>query len=106
MVSTPASSSSATAARYTPHRSFSTGTERSIVKTGEENTMANGQPDHGGAHYTQTTIRLASTACSPSRSLAPQEAEPGAGEDWERQREVDRAPGRGMVRISQAMVTT
>ena len=73
MVSTPASSSSATAARYTPHRSFSTGTERSIVKTGEENTMAPKSPMGSliMAVYTHTTIRLASTACSPSRSLAP-----------------------------------
>ena len=67
MVSTPASSSSATAARYTPHRSFSTGTLRSMVKTGEENTMGSLIM----AVYTHTTIRLASTACSPSRSLAP-----------------------------------
>ena len=71
--------------------------------------VPDGQPHHGGVHAHHHQVgqhRLQPQPQPRAPGLGPQEAEPGAGEDGDRQREVDQAPGRGMVRISQAKVTT
>ena len=71
--------------------------------------VPDGQPHHGGVHAHHHQVgqhRLQPQPQPRAPGLGPQEAEPGAGEDGDRQREVDRAPGRGMVRISQAKVTS